>query len=187
MHHQGVTMPWEEFKKRGVYKFKLDEPHVAFRDQIEKGMPFQTASGKIEIFSTMLGQITDWTKTQYGYEIPAIPKWIEPWEMPQQPEDEGTSVPSDHRRIRVTAPTRSSTTSAGCARPTSRKSRSTRPMPPDSASRPATRSRCSTIAARCVVPAYVTERCMPGVLCCTKAPGWISTTRAWIVRATPTS
>jgi anaerobic dimethyl sulfoxide reductase subunit A len=22
----------------------------------------------------------DWTKTQYGYPIPAIPKWIEPWE-----------------------------------------------------------------------------------------------------------
>ncbi len=80
MHHMGVSMTWEEFKKRGVYKFKLDKPHVAFRDQIEKGIPFNTPSGKIEIFSTTLAQYKDWTKTAYGYPIPAIPKWIEPWE-----------------------------------------------------------------------------------------------------------
>jgi anaerobic dimethyl sulfoxide reductase subunit A len=78
--HQGVTMSWEEFKKRGVYKFTFDKPLVAFRDQIEKGEPFETPSGKIEIFSTTLAQVTDWTKTQYGYPIPAIPKWIEPFE-----------------------------------------------------------------------------------------------------------
>jgi anaerobic dimethyl sulfoxide reductase subunit A len=80
IHHQGVTMSWEEFKQRGVYKFKLDQPHVAFRAQIEQGMPFQPPSGRIEIFSTQLAQITHWTKTQYGYPIPAIPKWVEPWE-----------------------------------------------------------------------------------------------------------
>jgi anaerobic dimethyl sulfoxide reductase subunit A len=80
MGHQGVTMTWEEFKKRGVYKFRFNEPHVAFRAQIRDGVPFQTPSGRIEIFSTQMAQITDWKKTQYGYEIPAIPKWIEPWE-----------------------------------------------------------------------------------------------------------
>ncbi|WP_112874948.1 molybdopterin-dependent oxidoreductase [Paracoccus endophyticus] len=78
--HQGVTWSWEEFKKRGVYKFVFPEPHVAFRKQIEQGVPFETASGKIEIFSGQLAQITDWTRTQYGYYIPPIPKWIEPWE-----------------------------------------------------------------------------------------------------------
>jgi anaerobic dimethyl sulfoxide reductase subunit A len=80
MANQGVTMSWEEFKDRGVYKFKLDQPHVAFRDQIEKGERFKTPSGKIEIFSTKLAQIKDWTQTQFGYPIPVIPKWIEPWE-----------------------------------------------------------------------------------------------------------
>jgi anaerobic dimethyl sulfoxide reductase subunit A len=80
-----VTMPWEEFKKRGVYKFHMHEPHVAFKDQIENGKPFQTASGKIEIFSTQLAQITDWKRTQYGYEIPYLPKWIEPWESLNSP------------------------------------------------------------------------------------------------------
>ncbi len=85
MHHQHVEISWEEFKKRGVYKFKFDKPHVAFRDQIEKGIPFQTPSGKIEIFSGFLASVKDWTKTQYGYYIPAIPKWIEPWESLNHP------------------------------------------------------------------------------------------------------
>ena len=78
--HQGVTMSWEDFKKHGVYKFTFDRPHVAFEDQINKGVPFETPSGKIEILSTTLANIKDWTKTQYGYEIPYLPKWIEPFE-----------------------------------------------------------------------------------------------------------
>jgi anaerobic dimethyl sulfoxide reductase subunit A len=80
MGHQHVDMPWNEFKRLGVYKFKLDRPHVGFRDQIEKGIPFPTASGKIEILSSELAKIGDWTKTRYGYHIPSIPKWIEPFE-----------------------------------------------------------------------------------------------------------
>lgn len=79
-YHQGVTMSWEEFKSLGIYKFILDKPHVAFRAQIESGKPFETASGKIEILSGYLASIKDWTRTQFGYEIPYIPKWIEPFE-----------------------------------------------------------------------------------------------------------
>jgi anaerobic dimethyl sulfoxide reductase subunit A len=77
---QDVDMSWEEFKQRGVYKFKLDQPHVAFREQVEQGESFPTPSGKIEIFSTKLAGTRDWTKTQFGYPIPLIPKWVEPWE-----------------------------------------------------------------------------------------------------------
>jgi anaerobic dimethyl sulfoxide reductase subunit A len=73
-------MSWEDFKKHGVYKFTFDKPHVAFEEQIGHGVPFETPSGKIEILSTTLANIEDWTKTQYGYEIPYIPKWIEPFE-----------------------------------------------------------------------------------------------------------
>ncbi len=54
-HHQNVDMPWEEFKAKGVYKFVYDEPHVAFREQIEQGKPFKTPSGKIEILCTPAG------------------------------------------------------------------------------------------------------------------------------------
>ena len=85
MAHQHVDMPWEEFKRRGVYKFKLPEPHVAFREQIEQGKRFPTPSGKIEILSTELARITDWKRTQYGYPVPYIPKWIEPWESLNSP------------------------------------------------------------------------------------------------------
>jgi len=80
MHHQGVEISWEEFKSRGVYKFKLPRIHVGFQDQVEKGVPWPTPSGKIEILSTSLANITDWTKTAYGSEIPYIPKWTEPFE-----------------------------------------------------------------------------------------------------------
>jgi anaerobic dimethyl sulfoxide reductase subunit A len=79
-NHQHVEMSWDEFKEKGVYKFVYDEPHVAFREQIEQGKPFKTPSGKIEILSTPLAQTIDWTKTRYGYHVPSIPKWIEPWE-----------------------------------------------------------------------------------------------------------
>lgn len=78
--HQNVKMSWEEFKKTGTYKFKLDKPHIAFREQIEEGEAFETPSGKIEILSTELVNIKDWTRTKYGYEIPYIPKWVEPFE-----------------------------------------------------------------------------------------------------------
>jgi anaerobic dimethyl sulfoxide reductase subunit A len=80
MKHQKVTMSWAEFKKRGVYKFILPKTHIAFEEQIQNGVPFDTDTGKIEIFSPALSDIKDWKKTQYGYEIPSIPKWIEPWE-----------------------------------------------------------------------------------------------------------
>ncbi len=78
--HQGVKMSWDTFKKHGVYKFSLERPHIAFEEQIRDGVPFETPSGKIEILSTTLASIQDWKKTQYGYEIPYLPKWIEPFE-----------------------------------------------------------------------------------------------------------
>ncbi len=85
MHHQHVDMTWNEFKARGVYKFILPRPHVAFQDNIELGIPFQTPSGRIEILCTELATVKDWTKTKYGEYIPSIPKWIEPWESLNHP------------------------------------------------------------------------------------------------------
>ena len=84
-HHQNVEMNWDEFKEKGVYKFVYDEPQVAFREQIEQGKPFKTPSGKIEILCTPLAKTVDWTRTRYGYHVPSIPKWIEPWESLNSP------------------------------------------------------------------------------------------------------
>jgi len=73
---QQVSLSWEQFKQQGVYKFKLPRPQVAFQEQVEQGKPWPTPSGKIEIFSTQLAQLSDWQQTAYGHEIPALPKWL---------------------------------------------------------------------------------------------------------------
>jgi anaerobic dimethyl sulfoxide reductase subunit A len=163
MAHQGVTMPWDEFKRRGVYKFKLSRPHVAFQDQIEKGVPFKTSSGKIEIFSTQLAQITDWTKTMYGYYIPAIPKWIEPWESLNSPKT--SKYPfhliSPHPRHR----THSIFNNCGWLRETYEQE-----VTVNASDAKKLGIKTGDVVevwndrGKVIVPVYVTERCMPGVL-----------------------
>ena len=163
MGHQGVSMGWEEFKQRGVYKFELKEPHVAFRAQIEKGEPFPTYSGKIEILSGWLAGITDWTKTQFGYEIPYIPKWIEPWESlnHEKAKEYPFHLISPHPRWRTHSIfhnipwlretyAQEVTLNAGDAARLGIVMGDTVELWND--------------RGRVVVPAYVTERCMPGVL-----------------------
>ena len=162
MTHQHVDMSWEEFKARGVYKFHLHRPHVAFQDQIEKGTPFATASGKIEILSGQLAQITDWKKTMYGYEIPYLPKWIEPWESLNSPKT--AKFPfhliSPHPRWRTHSIFNNCswlretyeqevTVNASDAKQLGIKTGDTVEVWND--------------RGKVVVPVYVTERCMPGV------------------------
>ncbi len=162
-HHQGVEWTWEEFKKRGVYKFVFDEPHVAFKEQIEQGKPFQTASGKIEIFSGQLAQITDWTKTSYGYYIPAIPKWIEPWESLNHPLTEKFPfhMISPHPRWR----THSIFNNIPWLRETF--SQEVTMNASDAAKMGIQMGdivECWNDRGKVIVPVYVTERCMPGVV-----------------------
>jgi len=162
MAHQHVDMPWDEFKQRGVYKFKLDQPHVAFRDQIERGERFQTPSGRIEILSTELAQIGEWTRTRYGYHIPSIPKWIEPWESLNSPKTQKFPfhLISPHPRWRTHSIFNNCswlretyeqevTLNAADARRLGIKTGDTVEVWND--------------RGKVVVPVYVTERCMPGV------------------------
>ncbi|MFA9475157.1 MAG: molybdopterin-dependent oxidoreductase [Filomicrobium sp.] len=163
MHHQHVDMSWDEFKGYGIYKFKLSQPHVAFRQQIENGVPFQTPSGKIEIFSSQLATITDWKRTQYGYPIPAIPKWIEPWEYlgSEKVKDFPFHVITPHPRWRTHSIfnnipwlretyEQEVTINASDARKLGIKTGDTCEVWND--------------RGKIVLPAYVTERLMPGVL-----------------------
>jgi len=163
MAHQHVDMSWDEFKSRGVYKFKLARPHVAFQDQIEKGTPFQTPTGKIEILSSELANIDDWTKTKYGYHIPSIPKWIEPWESLNSPKTNKWPfhLISPHPRHR----THSIFNNCAWLRETYEQEVTVNASD-------AKRLKLQTgdtvevwnDRGKVVVPVYVTERCMPGVL-----------------------
>jgi anaerobic dimethyl sulfoxide reductase subunit A len=163
MAHQHVAMGWEDFKRHGVYKFILDQPHVAFRDQIEKGVPFQTPSGKIEILSAELANIADWTKTKYGVHIPSIPKWIEPWESLNSPktQEHPFHLISPHPRWR----THSIFNNCSWLRETYEQEVT---VNASDAKRLGIKTgdvvELWNARGKVVVPAYVTERCMPGVL-----------------------
>lgn len=71
---------YEEFKEKGIYRIERSEPYVAFEKQIKDPVnnPFQTPSGKIEIYSQMWANLND-------PKIPPIAKYIETWESRNDP------------------------------------------------------------------------------------------------------
>ena len=89
---------FDDFRRQGVHRIELNEPWIAFQEQIKdlKKNPFPTSSGKIEIFSRKIEEMNNPL-------IPHIPKFIPPWE---DPEDKRTQqypiqLASPHARIRV--------------------------------------------------------------------------------------
>jgi anaerobic dimethyl sulfoxide reductase subunit A len=61
----------DTFKREGIHRVTLDEPIVAFRDQVEdlEHHPFPTPSGKIEIFSQRVADLN-------RPDVPPIPKYM---------------------------------------------------------------------------------------------------------------
>jgi anaerobic dimethyl sulfoxide reductase subunit A len=160
---QGVTMSWEDFKRHGVYKFEFERPLVAFEAQIRDGKPFPTPSGKIEILSGHLAGIKDWTRTQYGEAIPYIPKWIEPFESLNHPKARQFPfhMVTPHPRWR----THSIFHNIPWLRETYQQE-----LTVNAADAARKGLRTGDIVevwnerGKVVVPVYVTERCMPGVV-----------------------
>jgi anaerobic dimethyl sulfoxide reductase subunit A len=66
---------YDTFKREGVHRVKLDEPIVAFKAQIEdpEDNPFETPSGKIEIFSQRAADLDNPL-------CPPVPKYLGSWE-----------------------------------------------------------------------------------------------------------
>lgn len=62
---------YDEMKRDGFYKVKVDEPFVAFREQIEdpENNPFPTLSGKIEIYCEHMAELNI-------PNMPPIPKYL---------------------------------------------------------------------------------------------------------------
>ena len=72
--------PYEELRQNGVYRYKKEEPRIAFADECRDPIayPFPTTTGKIEIFSRKVYE------TKYRDYFPAIPRYVMP---PEGPED----------------------------------------------------------------------------------------------------
>jgi anaerobic dimethyl sulfoxide reductase subunit A len=126
-------------------------------------VPFNTPSGKIEIFSTTLAQTPDWTRTQYGYHIPAIPKWVEPWESLNSPKIANFPFHaiSPHPRGR----THSIFNNVAWLRETYEQEVT---INASDAARLGVKTgdvvEVWNERGSCIVPVYATERCMPGVV-----------------------
>lgn len=71
---------YDNFKKNGIQKVRPEKPHIVFENQIKDPAhnPFPTPSGKIEIYSRDVADLADPM-------VPPIPKYIEPWEGPNDP------------------------------------------------------------------------------------------------------
>jgi len=78
----GTAPTWDEFKKTPILALPLPKgdhtPVVPFTDQIQKGQPFTTPSGKIELYSTYLATAdlrSDWFRRldrAYAYMDPTM-------------------------------------------------------------------------------------------------------------------
>ncbi len=75
-----LIIDFDKFRREGIHRVKLDEPIVAFRKQIQDpdNHPFDTPSGKIEIFSQRVADLDNPL-------CPPIPKYMPTWEDRNDP------------------------------------------------------------------------------------------------------
>ncbi|MDD5127204.1 MAG: molybdopterin-dependent oxidoreductase [Dehalococcoidales bacterium] len=71
---------YDKFKKEGIHRIKLEKPIIAFEKEIAdpEHNPFPTPSGKIEIFSRRVAEIG-------SPGVPPVPKYLDTWESRNDP------------------------------------------------------------------------------------------------------
>jgi len=89
---------YDKFKADGIHRIEMEEPYVAFRQQIEdpENHKFNTPSGKIEIYSQRLAELSDPM-------IPSVAKYIPSAEDRNDPlmKKYPLQLLSPHPRVRV--------------------------------------------------------------------------------------
>jgi anaerobic dimethyl sulfoxide reductase subunit A len=89
---------YNQLKENKIHHYRIQKPLVAFQKEIEDpaNHPFSTPSGKIEIFSQKIAQMSNPL-------IPPVPQYIEPWEGPRDPlsKDFPFQLVSPHAKGRI--------------------------------------------------------------------------------------
>lgn len=68
-------LSWDDFQKSPVVRIPIDRPFYPYMTCLENGInPFQTASGKIECYSSYVAE-TDLTKTKWRGQFEPMPTW----------------------------------------------------------------------------------------------------------------
>ena len=85
----GEFTTYENLKSKGVVRWDPEEPNIAFKEEVKdpENHPFPTPSGKIEIFSQKLANMSFDTADHSGVtphyrHLPYIPTWIESEDLP---------------------------------------------------------------------------------------------------------
>jgi anaerobic dimethyl sulfoxide reductase subunit A len=71
---------YKKYKQEGIHRIELKEPYVAFKKQIDdpENIPFETPSGKIEIFSQRIADLNNPLN-------PPVPAYVNTWESRNDP------------------------------------------------------------------------------------------------------
>jgi anaerobic dimethyl sulfoxide reductase subunit A len=170
--HQGVTMSWEDLQEARHLQVHPAGAPCGLPQADREGRSLRDRLGQDRDPLDQLAQITDWTRTQYGYaRFPTSPSGSNPWESLNSEKTKEHSLPSG-----LAAP------ALAHAFDLQQHPLAARDLQQEVTLNAGDAKRLGVVTGdtvevwndrgRCVVPVYVTERCMPGVAVCTKAPGW---------------
>ena len=150
---------YDKFKRESIHRIKVDEPIVAFQKQIEdpENNPFPTPSGKIEIFSQRVADLNDPLN-------PPIPKYVPTWENRDDPlaEQYPLQLLSPHPKARV----HSSLHNVDWLREADPQRVWINPVDAETRGvRDGDEVYVFNDRGKLAIPAWVTKRIMPGVVC----------------------